>query len=728
VESLGVAAISLLCWAALARALGRLEPALDDLGREQALFLDRLPERRLGAAIVASAASSLFLELAVIRWHSSVWELFAFYKNLSLLSCFIGLGLGYALAERDRIPVVLAAPVLAFEMALLVALRHGLPRPSLQSLLATPFQEQIDMGLVMARQWPHYAAVYSLLAVVFLLTALAFLPLGQLCGRLMTRSPPLPAYRMNLLGSLAGVALMIGASWLWTPPPVWFGVCFAALLAFQGPHPRALLCTGLASLFAMLVLCWPVRTGWERIYSPYQLLERGETPRGHMRLLAAGHYYQRVHDLSPAGQAADPEAAALANYYGLPYRLQPQLERVAVVGAGAGNDVAAALRAGARAVDAIEIDPVIERLGEIYHPEHPYSDPRVRRISDDARAFLRSSRDSYDLIVYGLLDSHALLNHVSSVRLDSFVYTIEGLRDARARLEDDGIVSLAFSVPSQEIGRKIYLMMQEAFDGHPPLCVAARYDGAVVFFQAKNGNLRVPAQAFLGTGFENLTAFFANPSLRADVSTDDWPYFYMPQRVYPVSYLFMVAMVLLLSVGLLASFTRERPGLRHGTFFFLGAGFMLIEAKGITEMGLVFGNTWQVTGVMIAGVLVMACLANEVVARLGVRRPLVAYLLLLASIAAGLAVARSGGLPATPSGKLATLVVLSSPLFFSGIAFSASLNAGGGIAAAMAANLLGAMCGGLLEYNSMYFGFQFLYWLGVFVYLAALACSLPRRS
>ena len=42
---------------------------------------------------------SLFLELAVIRWHGSEWEMFAFYKNFSLLACFLGLGLGYALAR-----------------------------------------------------------------------------------------------------------------------------------------------------------------------------------------------------------------------------------------------------------------------------------------------------------------------------------------------------------------------------------------------------------------------------------------------------------------------------------------------------------------------------------------------------------------------------------------------------------------------------------------------------
>jgi spermidine synthase len=117
-------------------------------------------------------------------------------------------------------------------------------------------------------------------------------------------------------------------------------------------------------------------------------------------------------------------------------------------GLGTGNDVAAALRAGAGAVDAVEIDPAIQELGRIYHPELPYSDPRVRFVNDDARSFLRTTSATYDLIVYGLLDSHTLLSHASSVRLDSFVYIVEGFRETRAHLRDDGVVSLSFAILS----------------------------------------------------------------------------------------------------------------------------------------------------------------------------------------------------------------------------------------------------------------------------------------
>ena len=67
--------------------------------------------------------------------------------------------------------------------------------------------------------------------------------------------------------------------------------------------------------------------------------------------------------------------------------------------------------------------------------------------------------------------------------------------------------------------------------------------------------------------------------------------------------------------------------------------------------------------------------------------------------------------------------MLSCPLFFSGIVFSAALRHSEDISGAMAANLVGAMCGGLLEYNSMYFGFAFLYWIALGLYGAAFIAS-----
>jgi len=705
---LGVAVVASV---ALHRLLRKLEPLLDHDAQLETRFLDTLDSKYVDVAIVFSAALSLFLELAVIRWQSSVLEFLAFYKNFSLLACFAGLGLGYALANRSRIPLLLVLPLLAWQFLFMMITRI-LPR----QFRGSPFTEQLAMGVGYGG-WLRTAGLYLLLTVVFLLTALTFIPVGQLCGRLMERRAKLRAYGLNLIGSLLGVLLMLAASFLWTPPLVWFALVFLGLMLFLVRRP--------VSLFAGIVFCmlatitlswWPVARLWNRVYSPYQLLEIGTSYDTGLTLIrAAGVYYQRIHDLS--GQDLTDRERHIRDYYDFPYTVHSPLNEVAIVGAGSGNDVAAALRAGARRVDAVEIDPAIMQAGRTNHPERPYDNPRTHAINNDARSFLRSTDQRYDLIVYGLLDSHTLLSQGSSVRLDSFVYTVEGLREARNRLKPDGVLSLSFALISDGLGRKIYLMLQQAFDGRPPVCVKADYDGAVVFLESNDANSTLSLRAVADSGFKDQSAYYANPSLQASVSTDDWPFFYMPRRIYPTSYVVMVVQIMILSLLLGWNFFGEAPQFSHLSFFFLGAGFMLIETKGITEMGLTFGNTWQVIGIVIAGILTMAFLGNCAVSWLNITRPLFPYLFLWAALAIGWFVARSGGFGSTPLGRLQTAIVLTCPLFFSGIVFSTLLSSKGHVSGMMAMNLLGAICGGLLEYNSMYFGFRWLY-------LAAMGCYL----
>ena len=77
-------------------------------------------------------------------------------------------------------------------------------------------------------------------------------------------------------------------------------------------------------------------------------------------------------------------------------------DRVLVIGAGSGTDVALALAKGAKHVDAVEIDPRLAQIGRDFHPEGVYDDPRVTVHVNDGRAFLRGTDEQYDLIVYAL--------------------------------------------------------------------------------------------------------------------------------------------------------------------------------------------------------------------------------------------------------------------------------------------------------------------------------------
>src|SRR5258708_30440216 len=99
--------------------------------------------------------------------------------------------------------------------------------------------------------------MHGLLTVVFLITVLTFLPIGQLCGRLMERRTKLRAYGLNLLGSLLGVLLMLVASFLWTPPLVWFALCFIGILIFTLRTSTLLMVGVSCTMVCTIILCLP---------------------------------------------------------------------------------------------------------------------------------------------------------------------------------------------------------------------------------------------------------------------------------------------------------------------------------------------------------------------------------------------------------------------------------------------------------------------------------------
>ncbi len=149
-------------------------------------------------------------------------------------------------------------------------------------------------------------------------------------------------------------------------------------------------------------------------------------------------------------------------------------ERVLIIGAGSGTDVAMALDQGATHVDAVEIDAAIQQIGLEAHPAHPYDDPRVTRINDDGRAFLRRATDEYDLVVFALPDSLTLVSTSANLRLESFLFTTEAFEEVRSRLAPDGLFVLYNVYFDDRLPTKIGGMLEEVFGAAP----AVRLHGA----------------------------------------------------------------------------------------------------------------------------------------------------------------------------------------------------------------------------------------------------------
>jgi spermidine synthase len=685
---------------------------LNWFGSDQSGWVKSRTDSALPGWIALAAGLGLFLELAVIRWHGALFSLFGFYKNFSLLSAFLGLGIGYAIGNRKPIRMGYVILCLFTQMAFF----GGMKVLGYQHYIMNPISELLTMGLDATQGWGGWAIVVGFLSLVFIVNALTFIPIGQIAGALMGRVANLRAYGFNLLGSLAGILAFTAASYLWLPPEAWFGLAIFGVLVMMGrdaAHPAVL---AASVLFAVFCIYEP-RPLRKNIFSPYQALSiRPVNNESRVVVSVNNLYYQKILDLSNAVTERNGNAQFSALTYDLPFKLKRRPSEVLIVGAGTGNDIAAALRGGAGHVDAVEIDPIIQRIGSELHPENPYQSERVTAHINDARAYMRSTDKRYDLIVYGLLDSHTMLSSLSNVRLDSFVYTVEGFQDAAKRLNNTGVVAVSFSLISEGLGHKLFRMLKSAFHGQDPVVLRPGYDGSVIFVAG-------PGAANLETtSMKNVAADYANYQGQVDVSTDDWPFFYMPLRQYPTSYAMIIGMLLLLSFGLIATVIpkQERASFNSHSlvFFFLGAGFMLVETRSITELGLTFGNTWLVVAVVISAILFMAWCANLTVNYFPKFPSSLAFACLAASLAGGWYLTGEPTLSLS-AGTKTLLCVL--PLLFSGLLFSSALKETTSLSQAMAANLFGSICGGLMEYHSMVAGFRSLYLLGLAMYAGAYA-------
>ena len=132
-----------------------------------------------------------------------------------------------------------------------------------------------------------------------------------------------------------------------------------------------------------------------------------------------------------------------------------------------------------------------------------------------------------------------------------------------------------------------------------------------------NGSPQRIAAALADPGFaaerHQLNLMEAAP---ATLTTDDWPYFYQHEPGLPSSVLLISVLLVVLCLA-----ARSRLGMSSGTlqghFFFLGAGFMLMEVQIVSRMALLFGTTWMVNSIVIAGLLLLIVAANGVVACVG---------------------------------------------------------------------------------------------------------------
>jgi len=667
--------------------------------------------------------AALFWELALIRWLGASIRIVAYFSNLVLISAFFGLGIG-ALAARFAIRLErLIAPLTALLVMLgpwLGGLWHSNPSGG---------DEFIWIGAPLGIPSPGDASsrIVSagvVLVLVYGVTAAVFTAFGQYMGRLFKTHPPLRAYSLEIAGSVLGIALFSALSWAQTSPSVWFAVGTLLLVLLL---PQRLPDGAVAALLGVLVIAATHAESGRFVWSPYYrisvepLLSVREPGTKHLvefeepvgRVLTVNNdYHQMMLDLRPR----ESEHAFLSgwrSFYDAPYAAYEALSPlpagdVLVVGAGTGNDVAAALRGTDKRVTAVEIDPAIAGLGRKLHAERPYDDPRVTLVVDDARSFFhRAPSGRYAIVVFGFLDSHRLLSAFSSVRLDNFIYTQEAMAEVRRLLAPGGRVALSFASNERWIHERLLALVDGAFSRPTGFTLDRQgYANGILYLNERSEPKPVPRHAAL-------------------VPTDDWPFLYLRERRIPGHNLMFLLVAVAMSAAALLLLPRGERRLRL-PYFLLGAAFFLLETSNVVRMALLYGSTWWVNTVVFAGILLLVLLSNLTAARWRVPIGACVALLALLILCAALVPADTLlSLAAWPRALVAVLVFLG-PVYFGGLLFARLIERETRLFEAYGSNVLGAVVGGAAEYLSLVLGYRFLLALALLFYLVVYL--LLRRS
>jgi hypothetical protein len=660
----------------------------------------------------------LSLELAVIRWMSQQVTLFAYLGSVLLIGAFLGMGLGVALGRRHPQLFGLTLPALA-------ALSAVLAFSEKLHILHTRFPGR---GVAM---WgmdsaTNFASSLAIIVALFAAVVIVFLLAGTRVGEIFAGAEALDAYAVDLAGSFAGVVAMAIVSSLQTPPPVWFALG-GIPLAFVSRRWTSWLALGALLAFTTL----SIRGA---IFSPYYRIDldrAGDITGAPLRLSVNRDFHQYVHDFSPKhlnDPALAPDVRARLTVaeltYRLPFALAPRHGSALVVGAGTGNDVAAALREGFGEVVSVDIDPRIIDIGRQLHPEHPYDDHRTLPVVNDARAYFEQSDKQFDVVDFGLLDSHAVFSAMSSLRLDNYVYTVEAMRSAWSHVRTPGLMSVSFSIAEREwLSDRLVKIVRDATGVEPAIVPHAIQRGRF-FIVTKGIDPRTLAARF------RLRTLPTPDTTHVEAATDDWPFLYLSPGEIPAGYIAMIAAILLIAViGTRIAFG---PGMFRGQsfdplLFVMGAAFLLIETRSVTDLSLLFGSTWIVNAAVFAGVLAVVFAANALVRKGHEPNISLVFAFLFASLLINYFV--------RPDQLLTLGVVTRSilgpllaalPVGFAGIIFSSVFSRSTEPNASLGSNLLGAVVGGCLEFLSMATGLRALTLIALTFYLIALL--LYRRS
>ena len=359
-------------------------------------------------------------------------------------------------------------------------------------------------------------------------------------------------------------------------------------------------------------------------------------------------------------------------------------------------------------------------LGKKFNPNQPYNDTRVSVLIDDGRAFLQQNKNQYDMIIYALTDSLMLIMGQSSLRLENYLYTQEGIESVAKHLKPDGIFTIYNYIQPTWLVNRLAYTMQKTFH-HAP-CIKSYDSGdywATVLISS-------PTPSTL-----NCSNYWqADSSSSITSATDDHPFIYMQYDTFPFIYLVSLSILLFSSFIIVKiSGCSYRSILKYLDLFFMGAAFLLLETKNVINFALLFGTTWFASALVFIGIIFTVYLAIEFTRWSHHLKQGLLYFLLLATLFLAWLIPNQYllSLPLVIRFIFATALAFS-PIFIANLIFADRFRETQQSTAAFGANLIGAVLGGILEYSSLIIGYRNLFILIAAMYTIAILLQIFSKK
>jgi len=402
------------------------------------------------------------------------------------------------------------------------------------------------------------------------------------------------------------------------------------------------------------------------------------------------------------------------------YHLGAPKLRVAVIGSGGGAEVLSALAHGAQHVTAVELNPQLVAL--VRERSRVYSDPRVRVVTAEARRFIRESEERYDAIQIALVGSHGASGSGVQALSESYLYTVEAMRELVAHLSPGGLLVITrwMQSPPREVVKLFATATTEPSHGvalirgwntatvivkHGEL-VAAEVDALRRFCDARSFDLDYApgvrreetnrynvleeslfdmATALRGSAREDSLARY---KFNVRPATDERPYFFQSFRWSALPELLrlrarggmpllewgylvlvaglaqaLVAAVVLILLPLVLM--RRGPSLGLiGYFGSIGLGFLFIEIAFMQRLTLFLGHPLYAIAVVLSSFLVFGGLGSGASARIDDRRARLVPLVVAGVAMIVLLLVRVLPLGLPDIAKIALSIALVAPLAF----------------------------------------------------------------